>query len=153
MQLKVKKLYPDARLPVYATDGSGAFDLFAYTVNGAYTLGSLCYDGHPVTVDTGLEFEVPPGFMLVVNSRSGHGFKYGVRLANAAGWIDPDYRGPLMVKLVCDDANEDAPALIISPGDRIAQAALVPMPRVEFVEVDELSDTARGAGGLGSTGK
>ena len=87
---------------------------------------------------------------MLVYSRSGHGFKHDTRLANCVGVIDSDYRGELMVKLTYDGA-EDGP--FIEPGDRIAQAMIVPVSQVSFDVVDELSDTVRGSGGFGSTGK
>ncbi len=100
------------------------------------------------TFRTGLAFEVPHGHVLKVFSRSGHGFKYGVRLANGTGIIDSDYRGELMVCL----KNDGPEPMVVHHGDRITQAMLVPIPQVELIEVQELSDTERGAGGFGSTG-
>jgi len=154
MHLKVKKLDPAAILPVYATPGAACFDIHALT-----PWGSPDWDSHearrvdgssPQTFRTGLAFEIPDGHVMLVFSRSGHGFKNDVRLANATGIIDADFRGELMVKLTCDsDLSQE---LIVRPGDRIAQAMIVPIPRVEMVEVDELGTTERGAGGLGSTG-
>lgn len=139
--LYVKRLHPDAILPKYATSGAACFDLHAIE-------GAVVGDGLPVTFATGLAFEVPPGYVLQVHSRSGHGFKHGVRLANATGIIDSDYRGEVLVKLVADGGG----FLHVRAGDRIAQAMLVPVPAVELVEADELSTTERGVGGFGSTG-
>ena len=153
MPVKVTRLHPDAKLPTYATDGSGCFDLYAATVAGSCQIGSLVYEGHPVECGTGLAFEVPPGHVMLVFSRSGHGFNHAVRLANSVGVIDSDYRGEVKVKLTCDDCQDDEPLLKINPGDRIAQAMVLPIPRVEFEEVTELSATARGQGGFGSTGR
>ncbi len=151
MQVKVKKLHPDAILPQYATSGAACFDLHALTVDGAYSLGAHVYEGYPVVCGTGLAFEVPEGYALMVYSRSGHGFKFNTRLCNAVGILDSDYRGELMVKLTCD-IDDDDPCLFVKPGDRIAQAMIVPVPRVELVEADSLGETDRGAGGFGSTG-
>ena len=153
MRVKVTRLHPGAKLPTYATDGSGCFDLYAATVVGSCQIGSLVYEGHPVECGTGLAFEVPPGHVMLVFSRSGHGFNHAVRLANSVGVIDSDYRGEVKVKLTCDDCQDDEPPLKINPGDRIAQAMVLPIPRVEFEEVTELSATARGQGGFGSTGR
>lgn len=100
------------------------------------------------TFDTGLAFEIPPGWVMLIFSRSGHGFKSQTRLANCVGVIDSDYRGQVSVRLTVDAGG----GLSVAHGDRIAQAMLVPIPRVELIEVDELSDTERGAGGFGSTG-
>lgn len=153
--LKVKKLHPEAKLPVYASEGAACFDLFAFEVDGIrnQVFGKHVYSQEPVTCSTGLAFEIPPGWVMTIYSRSGHGFKNATRLANCVGVIDSDYRGCVQVKLTCDQADDDGTdPLFIKPGDRIAQARLEPAPQVEFVEVDELSHTARGDGGFGSTG-
>lgn len=141
MQVKVKRLHPDAIIPQYATNGAACFDLHA--LDDA-TVG----DGLPVVIRTGLSFEVPEGHVMKVYSRSGHGFKHGIRLANCTGIIDADYRGELMVKLTSDDGC----FMAIRKGDRIAQAMIMPVPKVELVEVSELASTERGEGGFGSTG-
>lgn len=154
MQIKIKKLHSAAIIPKYATDGSACFDLHAVTVKGAQIIGALCNHGEPVVCGTGLSFQIPAGHVMLIFSRSGHGFNNEIRLANCVGVIDSDYRGEVMVKLTKDyhwkDDNQPAP--IVRPGDRIAQAMVVAYPRVEFVEAD-LSDTKRGAGGFGSTGE
>lgn len=154
MNLKIKKLHPNAIVPTYATDGSACFDLYAATVDNASRLGKLLSHGSPVTCGTGLAFEVPEGWAMMVYSRSGHGFKHNTRLANCVGVIDSDYRGELLVKLTMDDEFIDPEIeLEVKPGDRIAQAMLIPIKRASFEIVDELSKTKRGTGGLGSTGK
>lgn len=143
MQVKIKKLHQDAITPTYATDGSACFDLYAIE-------DSFIDDiGHPnIKVPTGLAFEIPQGWQMLIFSRSGHAAKNNVRLANCVGVVDSDYRGEVKVLLAADiDAQ-----LAIKKGDRIAQAQLMPVHRVEFAEVDDLSDTERGAGGFGSTG-
>lgn len=138
--VRVKKLHSAARLPEYATDGSGCFDLFALN-------GSELYGGSGV-IDTGLAMEIPEGWVMQIFSRSGHGFKNDVRLANCVGIIDADYRGPVKVKL-----RSDGPSFFrVEAGDRVAQGMLVEVERVSFNEVSELSETKRGAGGFGSTG-
>lgn len=152
IQVKVARLDSAAKLPVYATDGSGCFDLFAATVDGYSSIGALVFDDAPLECGTGLAFEIPPGHVMLVYSRSGHGFNHAVRLANCVGVIDSDYRGEVKIMLTCDNDQDDAPPLKVSPGDRIAQALVLPIPRVEFEEVTELSATARGQGGFGSTG-
>lgn len=146
LQLKIKKLHPDAVVPKYATAGAACFDLHAIVENDVSA--SAVLPGLFCTFRTGLAFEVPHGHVLKVFSRSGHGFKYGVRLANGTGIIDSDYRGELMVCI----KNDGPEPLVVYHGERIAQAMLVPIPRVELIEVEELSDTERGAGGFGSTG-
>lgn len=152
IELKVKKLHPDATIPTYATDGSGCFDLHAYLPkpDGADEPDQFVAVGMPLKIPTGLAFEIPEGFAMLIYSRSGHGFKSDVRLANCVGVIDQDYTGEVMVKLTRD--GESFNPIQIKHGERVAQAMLVPAPRVTFIEVDELSETERGTGGFGSTG-
>jgi dUTP pyrophosphatase len=106
-----------------------------------------------VVCGTGLAFEVPEGWALMIYSRSGHGFKSNTRLANCVGVIDSGYTGEVMVKLTMDDQYKDPEIdLFIRPGDRIAQAMLVQVPRVTFEVVEQLSISERGDAGFGSTG-
>lgn len=144
IQVQVQKLSEDAELPEYATDGSGCFDIRAY-------IGKGMREGVNDTriFHTGLAFEVPEGYVMKVYSRSGMGFKSDVRLANCVGIIDSDYRGELMIKLTNDNPDE---YFFVNHGDRIAQGMIIPVPKVEFLEIVELSETKRGLGGLGSTG-
>jgi len=153
MKLRILKLHPNAKVPTYATDGAGCFDLYAATVDGKQHIGATVTHGFPIVCGTGLAFEVPEGWVLEVHSRSGQGFNFDVRLANCEGQIDSDYRGEVMVKLTADFNHDDnAPTYFVKPGDRIAQARLAPAPRVEFEVAEQLSLTERGAGGFGSTG-
>lgn len=153
MKIKIKKMHPDAKPPEYATPGAACFDLRAVSVAGSDLLGSHVWQDDPVTCRTGLAFEIPPGHVMLVSSRSGQGFKFDVRLANCVGMIDSDYRGEVIVKLTCDkDQPEHMAPYHVSPGDRVAQAMVLPIERVEFVESEELSETQRGTGGFGSTG-
>ena len=161
MELKVRKLYRDAELPKYGTDGAACFDLQAYAAGEITKADAVVLNKHGISAhveihpgasmefSTGLAFEIPEGFALMIYSRSGHGFRHGLRLANCVGIIDSDYRGEVVVSL----RNDGARPYCVNAGDRIAQAMLVPAPRFSFVEVDELSETARGAGGFGSTGQ
>ena len=142
MEVKVKKLSQDAILPRYATDGSGCFDLF-YKEDYEEEFDLV------LEVSTGLSFEIPEGYVMLVFSRSGHGFKHDVRLSNCVGVIDSDYRGEVKVKLRGDEYNN----LDFKYGDAVAQAMIVPVPKVSFIEVQTLSETARGEGGFGSTDK
>ena len=154
MNIKIMKLHPNAQAPVYGSDDAGCFDLHAATVDGYSETGSVIHADHPVVCGTGLAFEIPKGRLMLIFSRSGHGFKDNVRLANCIGAIDADYRGEVKVKLTCDiDTPDDAPPLRIDPGSRVAQALIIPAERVTFTFSDELSETERGAGGFGSTGK
>lgn len=140
--LRVKKLDPAAQIPAYQSAGAACFDLHATTPGHVAAGGTR-------TFSTGLAFEVPEGFVMLIYSRSGHGFKNNVRLSNCTGVIDSDYRGEILVALTSDHRNGD---LEINVGDRIAQALLMPAPQWDLVEVTELSETVRGAKGYGSTG-
>lgn len=143
MKLKIKKLHPDAVVPQYQTAGAACFDLHAL-LGSEYTIGPC----ETLTIFTGLAFEIPEGNVMLIFSRSGHGFNHNTRLANCVGVIDSDYIGEVKVKLTPDLGG----MLTVRPGDRIAQAMIVPIPRVEFEAVEELTTTARGTGGFGSTG-
>lgn len=139
MQVKVKKLSAHAILPTYATDGSGAMDLYAVRK----------WNEKPdvVTYETGLSFEVPPGHSMLILSRSGHGFKSDLRLSNCVGLIDSDYRGGVMVNIRADgDVSAD-----LNLTKAIAQFVIVETPRIELIEVAKLSKTDRGDGGFGHT--
>lgn len=142
LNVKIKKTHEDAIVPTYATPGAACFDLHALAS------GEVGACGGTLSVRTGLAFEIPAGHVMLVYSRSGHGFKHGVRLVNGTGVIDSDYRGEVMVCL----KNDGPEPLTVMHGDRIAQAMIVPIPQVELVEVDDLTDTKRGKGGFGSTG-
>lgn len=159
--LKFKKLHPDAVVPKYATPGSACVDLVAIGIDGlsrdltrqfqdrGYKDGSVeIPPGSSALFGTGLAFEIPAGHVLLVFGRSGHGFIHGVRLSNCVGVIDCDYRGEVQVKL----RNDGVLPFKVSNGARIAQALLVPIPRMELLEAEQLSGTERGTGGFGSTG-
>lgn len=149
VQLKVMKVAPGAVIPKYQTEGAACFDLHAHFDNPESDY-CISHPGTPATIRTGLAFDIPEGHVMLVYSRSGHGFKNDVRLANCVGVIDSDYRGELMVKLTND--NSDGNNLTIKHGDRIAQAMIVPIPSVRIDEVASLDETVRGTGGFGSTG-
>lgn len=162
MKLKVKKLHPDAIIPKYQTEGAACFDLHAICINGyslkehevlkkagVYKDESYIEPESSQLFRTGLSFEIPNGYVMMVYSRSGHGFKNSARLANCVGVIDSDYTGEVMVKLSVDHAKI---GLSVTHGSRIAQAMLIPVNQVTFEEVDELKETERGAHGFGSTG-
>lgn len=143
MKLNIQYLHPDAKTPTYATDGAGCFDLYAATRQGTlFHNGDKDYGAKQF--GTGLAFEIPQGHVMMVFSRSGHGFKDGATLVNSVGIIDSDYRGEVKVKF-----NNPIHAV---KGDRIAQALIIPISQVEFDVVEQLSATARGDGGFGSTG-
>ncbi|MBX9901001.1 MAG: dUTP diphosphatase [Burkholderiaceae bacterium] len=146
-QLKIKRVHPNAKLPQYGSSGAACFDLRAL-IESEQKIPVGCWE--PKTFRTGLAVEVPDGYVLLIFSRSGHGFNNDTRLSNAVGVVDSDYRGEILVKLAKDSQNSET--LWIIDGMRIAQAMLVKIPKVEFVEVSELSETTRGSGGFGSTG-
>lgn len=152
VQLKVKRLHPDAIMPKYQSAGAACFDLHALitAVPGFEHDGRSQIMGDSMTLRTGLAFEIPQGWVMLIYSRSGDGFNWGIRLANCVGVIDSDYRGEVQVKLA-RDVYQGA-RRVIKHGDRIAQAMLVQLPQVDLVEVSELSVTERGEAGFGSTG-
>lgn len=132
--------------PVYATEGAACFDLQS---NEKFV---QIRPGESAAVGTGTYVEVPDGHVMLVFSRSGHGFKHGVRLSNCVGVIDSDYRGEIKVKL----HNDGLVPFEVSHGERIAQGMILPVPRVhtfEQVSLEDLSKTERGEGGFGSTGQ
>ena len=150
MNINICKLHPAAIVPTYSTEGAACFDLYVATVNDSERIGDVVYQGHSVIADTGLAFDVPPGWMLKIHPRSGLKFKHGIEAFS--GVIDSDFRGSVRVLLESADDFDEAPLLRINPGDRVAQASLVPAPRVTFTVVEQMSLTERGAGGFGSTG-
>ena len=153
MQIKIKKLSPEAVIPTYAKDGDAGLDLVAT---------SMKFDGTQITYGTGLAMEIPNGFVGLVFPRSSIR-KTGLQLSNSVGVIDSGYRGELQAtfnKLFGGEAMYDEmkvkeiqPNDFYKVGDRVAQIMIIPHPPIEFEEVDELSDTERGEGGFGSTGK
>lgn len=146
MKVRFKKLSPQAIVPTYAHNGDACFDIYA--LGDMEKPVDIRPDGAAV-IPTGISFEVPMGYVMLVFSRSGHGFKHGVRLGNAVGVIDAGYRGELKVSL----HNDGRARFKVAHGDRIAQAMIIPRPAIELEEAGELSDSSRGTGGLGSTGK
>ena len=143
MMLCYKKTLPNARVPQQASADAACFDLFA-------AHPALIRAGEANTIDTGLAFDIPIGHAMMVYSRSGMGFKHGVRLGNCVGVIDADYRGSVYIRLHNDSPYE----FRVEAGDRIAQAMVIQVPyNYEFYETDNFSETLRGAGGMGSTGK
>jgi len=140
MNIKIT-LAPDAKAPTYATDGSACFDFYSRSYAKVAHQQSHFFN-------TGVSVEVPEGHVMLIFSRSGHGFNHTTRLVNCVGVIDSDYRGAVAVKLI----NDGGPPLEIRPGDRIAQGMIVPFPRVAFEVVSQLEGTERGSGGFGSTG-
>mgnify|MGYP000532531676 CR=1 FL=1 len=141
MIVKIEKLNPEAVIPTYAKDGDAGMDLVAIKKE----------DVSPTQVKyyTGLAMEIPYGYVGLIFPRSSV-FKSGLSLSNAVGVIDSGYRGEIMAvfnkKFGMNLTNYEV-------GDRVAQIMILPYPQVEFVESDKLSETERGSGGFGSTGK
>lgn len=143
MQLKIKKLRPEAVLPKRATPESAGLDLCA-CLEQDLTIEPF----QLVRVPTGLAIALEPGTVGLVYARSGLASKFGVTLSNCVGVIDSDYRGELQVAMT----NHSKTPYTIRPGDRIAQLVVSPVFLPEVEEVPELGETERGAGGFGSTG-
>lgn len=130
-------------LPAYASEGAAGMDLLA-AIGEDITLAP----GERALVPTGLRCALPQGYELQIRPRSGLALKHGITLPNTPGTIDEDYRGEIGVIVL----NAGLEAFRIERGMRIAQAVFAPVTRIAWVPVDELDDTARGAGGFGSTG-
>lgn len=174
MKVKIKKLFPEAVIPSYAKEGDAGMDLTAVSMK-IDEYGNICYG-------TGLAFEIPEGYVGLVFPRSSN-CKKGVILTNCVGVIDSGYRGEVSFKfrplyekahsIALDEykayLKESHPNLdenqeffllehqgnisTFKVGDRIGQIIIMPYPKIEFEEVDELSETERGVGGYGSSGK
>lgn len=145
MELKIKKLKNDARIPKRATNGSAGMDLYA-CIEQSITLAPQ----QLTVVPTGIAIELPDNTSAAfLYARSGLGVKHGICLSNGVGVIDSDYRGEICVGL----CNVSDKPYVIEPGERVAQMVIAPVLTPEIVEADELSDTSRGEGGFGSTGK
>jgi dUTP pyrophosphatase len=142
VQLRVRRVRPSAVLPRYAHPGDAGLDLCSAE---DVTLGP----GEWRTVQTGLAIELPAGTEGQVRPRSGLASKHGITVLNAPGTIDEGYRGEVGVILI----NHGAAAFTIGAGDRIAQLVVQPTLTVAVVDADTLSDTSRGDGGFGSTGR
>ena len=139
----VKKLRPQARLPVYGSEFAAGADLYA-CLDQAVTI-----EPHETKmIPTGIAMEIPVGWAGLVYARSGLAMKRHLAPANKVGVVDPDYRGELMVAI----HNHGAQPQTIEPEERIAQIVLTPYLTAAFYETDALSDTVRGPGGFGSTG-
>jgi len=147
IDLRIRKMHDDVETPIYASNGAACFDIFAF-INPSEDV--YIQPGTTKIFNTGIQVEVPVGYVLQIFSRSGHGFKNNVRLNNCVGIIDSDYRGEICVKLIQDESS-DSP-FVVKNGDRIAQAMIVEIPTVNFVLIEDLSQTDRGNGGFGSTG-
>ena len=147
LYLRFRRTRPQAAdlpLPRYMSPHAAGMDVVA-DLDQPLVLGP----GARAAVPTGLSVEIPPGFEVQVRPRSGLALKHGVTVANAPGTIDADYRGEIKVILV----NLGDQPFVVNRGERIAQLVMAAVVQAEVVEVDELSETQRGEGGFGSTGR
>ena len=154
MKVKIKKLHPNAVIPQYAKAGDAGMDLVATSI--------ISDTPTHVTYGTGLAMEIPEGFVGLVFPRSSIR-KTTLALSNSVGVVDSGYRGELQATFNKLNGSEQfydevkattgLSNTLYSVGDRIAQIIILPYPQIEFTEVEELSNTERGEGGFGSTGK
>ena len=143
MKVNIKKLNPNAVIPTYGSPYAAGADLYACIDEEI-----IIEPGQTVLIKTGLAIELEIGYMALIYARSGLASKRGLAPANKVGVVDCDYRGEIMVAL----HNHSTVAQTVAKGERIAQMVIAPYITAEFNEVDELSQTVRGAGGFGSTG-
>jgi dUTP pyrophosphatase len=144
MKVKIKKIHPDAAIPSYAKNGDAGTDLVATSIIGE-TLGSITYG-------LGIALEIPEGFVGLVFPRSSIR-KTNLQLSNSVGVIDSGYRGELQATFNKIQGIDNVERENYKVGDRVCQLMIIPHPTIEFNEVNELSNTERGEGGFGSTGK
>jgi len=143
IEVKVKKLHPNAIVPRYMTEHAAGMDLCTVTDEPV-----VLAPGERALLPTGLAMDIPPGYEGQVRPRSGLALKKGIALVNSPGTIDADYRGEIGIIII----NHGSEAVEIMPGDRVAQLIVAPVTRAALVEVDGLNDTARNSGGFGHTG-
>ena len=144
--LRIPGSDPAIALPSYETTGAAGADVRANLDGGAPLIVPA---GARALIPTGLQFEIPAGFEVQVRPRSGLALKNGITLANSPGTIDADYRGPVGVIVL---NTSDVP-FEVTHGMRIAQLVVAPVVQGQFAQVEGLGETARGAGGFGSTGR
>lgn len=144
MEIKIKKLNEEAVIPTNGSKYAAGYDLYANIPQEDIIINS----GEVAKIGTGISLEIPENYMGLIFARSGLSTKQGLRPANCVGVIDADYRGEICVALY----NDSGEARNVHNKDRIAQIAIVPYVSAEFIEVKELADSERGAGGFGSTG-
>ena len=144
VNLKFKKLDENVNIPCYQTEGAAGMDLCAF-LKEPVTLKSL----ERKLIPTGLKMELPHGYEAQVRPRSGMSIKHGITLVNCIGTIDEDYRGELCVPVI----NLSTEEFTINNGDRIAQMVIAAVTKADIEVVTELSETVRGEGGFGHTGR
>ncbi len=143
IRVKIKKLFPEAKLPTYGSEFSAGADLYVYC-DHSIRIGAK----ETAIVHTGLAAEIPEGYVGLIYARSGLATKKGLAPANKVGVIDSDYRGEIRVALHNHSKYEQS----IEPFERIAQLVIMPYYTAEFEETDVLEESVRGEGGFGSTG-
>ena len=144
MKIEIKKLKENATIPTRGSEQAAGYDLYA-AIDESVTIAPHTTE----KIGTGLAIAVPDGYFGAIFARSGLAAKQGLRPANCVGVADSDYRGEYIVAL----HNDTDEPQTITPGDRVAQLVIMPYLAVEFEEKEELSETERGVGGFGSTGK
>lgn len=144
VKVNIKKLNENATVPTYGSQFSAGADLYACNEEPI-----VIKPHQTVLVKTGIALEIPEGYAGLIYARSGIATKRGLAPANKVGVVDSDYRGEVMVAL----HNHSSIVQEIEPNERIAQLVVTPFLKVDFCETDELTDTVRGEGGFGSTGK
>lgn len=142
MQVNFVRIDEELPVPSPAHIGDAAVDLHS-------RIDVTLEPGARSAVPTGIAVSVPEGYAGLVLPRSGHARRHGIGVVNGPGLIDSGYRGEISVLLI----NHGDETVEFARGDRVAQLAIVPVPAIEWIEVDSLDETARGAGGFGSTGK
>ncbi len=142
--INIKKIDADAVIPTYGSEYAAGCDLYA-CLKEAVTIEP----SSTLLIHTGIAMEIPEGFAGLIYARSGLASKKGLAPANKVGVVDADYRGEIMVAL----HNHSDKAATVEPKERIAQLVITPFVTAQFVETRELSDTVRGEGGFGSTGR
>lgn len=145
--INIKKTDENAKIPTYGSECAAGADLYAVIHNEKNKVEIL--SGETAFIDTGIVMEIPNGYVGLVYARSGLSCKQGLAPANKVGVIDSDYRGNIMVALY----NQSNETRIVSEGDRIAQIVIQPVEQFGFKVKENLSDTIRGNGGFGSSGK
>lgn len=138
MQIKFKRTHPDAKTPYHGTKSAAGYDLYAVSVEEL--------PHNVIKYHTGIAVEIPEGYVGLIFPRSSI-IKQGLSMSNAVGVIDSDFRNEMSAVFYKNSDSE-----VYKPGDRVCQLVIMPIPAIEFIEVDELSETERGANGFGSTG-
>ena len=145
MKVKIKKIYDEAQIPKYAHPTDAGMDLYA--------VNRTCDEDENLVYGTGLAFEIPEGYVGLVFPRSSNA-KKDLLMSNSVGVIDSGFRGEVKLKYkMLPTVNVNRPFQHYELGERIGQLIILPYPKIEFEEVDELSESDRGEGGYGSTGK